>query len=83
MLAYPSGLMWCRKPENLDKTTDFGLATTILPQGAQWLSGKVSDSGARGRGFETYLLFVVSFSKTLYSLKVLVHVGPEPPLPGY
>ena len=40
--------------------------------GAQWLSDRVSDSGAKGRGFETYLLCVVSLSKTLYSLKVLV-----------
>ena len=31
-----------------------------------------SDSGARGRGFETYLRHVVSLSKTLYSPKVLV-----------
>ena len=33
-------------------------------RGARWLSGRVSDSGARGRG-------VVSLSKTLYSPKVL------------
>ena len=32
----------------------------------------VSDSGARGRGFETHLWRVVSLSKTLYSQKVLV-----------
>ena len=42
-------------------------------RGARWLSGKVSDSGARGRGFETYLRHVVSLSKTLYSPKVLVN----------
>ena len=41
--------------------------------GARWLSGRVSDSGARGRGFETYLRRVVSLSKTLYSPKVLVN----------
>ena len=35
--------------------------------GAQWLSGRMSDSGARGREFETYLRCVVSLSKTLYS----------------
>ena len=50
--------------------------TAILPllltRGARWLSGRVSDSGARGRGFETYLCRVVSLSKTLYSPKVLV-----------
>ena len=42
-------------------------------RGARWLSGRVSDSGARGRGFETYRRRVVSLSKTLYSLKVLVY----------
>ena len=40
--------------------------------GAQWLSGSVSDSGARGRGFEAYRRRVVSLSKALYSPKVLV-----------
>ena len=43
-----------------------------LKQGARWLSGTGSDSGARGRGFETCLHCVVSLSKTLYSLEVLV-----------
>ena len=45
----------------------------MLNRGAQWLSGRVSDSGARGRGFETYRRRVVSLSKTLYSPKVLVN----------
>ena len=40
---------------------------------SRWLSGRVSDSGARGRGFETYRRRVVSLSKTLYSPKVLVN----------
>ena len=40
--------------------------------GAWWLSGRASDSGGRGRGFETYLRHVVSLSKTLYSQKVMV-----------
>ena len=40
---------------------------------ARWLSGRVSDSGARGPGFETYRRRVVSLSKTLYSPKVLVN----------
>ena len=44
----------------------------LIPRGARWLSGRVSDSGARGPGFETYLRRVVSLSKTLYSPKVLV-----------
>ena len=42
-------------------------------RGARWLSGRVSDSGARDRGFETYRRRVVSLSKTLYSPKVLVN----------
>ena len=41
--------------------------------GARWLSGRVSDSGARGPGFETYRRRVVSLSKTLNSPKVLVN----------
>ena len=45
----------------------------ILRRGARWLSGRVSDSGARGPGFETYRRRVVSLSKTLYSPKVLVN----------
>ena len=40
--------------------------------GARWLSGRVSDSGARGWEFENYRCRVVSLSKTLYSPKVLV-----------
>ena len=40
-------------------------------RGARWLSGRMSDSGARGPGFETYRRRVVSLSKTLYSPKVL------------
>ena len=46
---------------------------TKIYRGARWLSGRVSDSGARGRGFETYRRRVVSLSKTLYSPKVLVN----------
>ena len=52
------------------------LSSHLLPfptRGARWLSGRVSDSGARGPGFETYLRRVVSLSKTLYSPKVLVN----------
>ena len=41
--------------------------------GARWLSGRVSDSGARSPGFETYRRRVVSLSKTLHSPKVLVN----------
>ena len=49
------------------------LGTHMDSGGARWLSGRVSDSGARGRGFETYRRRVVSLSKTLYSPKVLVN----------
>ena len=46
---------------------------SLFIRGARWLSGRVSDSGARGPGFETYRRLVVSLSKTLYSPKVLVN----------
>ena len=46
---------------------------TLANRGARWLSGRVSDSGARGPGFETYRRRVVSLSETLYSPKVLVN----------
>ena len=49
------------------------LRFSLKVRGARWLSGRVSDSGARGRGFETYRRRVVSLSKTLYSPKVLVN----------
>ena len=49
------------------------LLPTSAFRGARWLSGRVSDSGARGPGFETYRRRVVSLSKTLYSPKVLVN----------
>ena len=43
-----------------------------LFQGERGGSGRVSDSGARYRGFETYLRRVVFLSMTFYSPKVLV-----------
>ena len=46
---------------------------SVASRGARWLSGRVSDSGAIGPGFETYRRRVVSLSKTLYSPKVLVN----------
>ena len=49
------------------------LPDSLISGGARWLSGRVSDSGARGPGFETYRRRVVSLSKTLYSPKVLVN----------
>ena len=51
----------------------YTLSDTFQDRGARWLSGRVSDSGARGRGFDTYRRRVVSLSKTLYSPKVLVN----------
>ena len=48
-------------------------STNHFFRAARWLSGRVSDSGARGRGFDTYRRRVVSLSKTLYSPKVLVN----------
>ena len=54
----------------------FLISCHVIPcynRGARWLSGRVSDSGARGPGFETYRRRVVSLSKTLYSPKVLVN----------
>ena len=51
----------------------FCLPFYFVRRGARWLSGRVSDSGARGPGFETYRRRVVSLSKTLYSPKVLVN----------
>ena len=51
----------------------YDYVSTLDDRGARWLSGRVSDSGARGPGFETYRRRVVSLSKTLYSPKVLVN----------
>ena len=53
--------------------SQFQVNKSLEQGGARWLSGRVSDSGARGPGFETYLRRVVSLSKTLYSPKVLVN----------
>ena len=36
-----------------------------LPTSSRWLSGRVSDSGARGPGFETYLPCCVLEQDTL------------------
>ena len=44
-----------------------------LARGAQWPSGRVSDPGARGRGFDTYLRRIVSLRKgTFTPRKVLI-----------
>ena len=60
----------CEKKTEISNNECF---VTMDVGGARWLSGRVSDSGARGRGFETYRRRVVSLSKTLYSPKVLVN----------
>ena len=57
----------------IQKRSCFKFNLPKCARGARWLSGRVSDSGARGPGFETYLRRVVSLSKTLYSPKVLVN----------
>ena len=67
--------MYCRENKNTIQNvlTSPVCKTTDDVRGARWLSGRVSDSGARGPGFETYRCRVVSLSKTLYSPKVLVN----------
>ena len=54
------------------KTASKLTPTEAIIQGARWVSGRASDSGTIGRGFETYLRCVVTLCKTLYSPKVLV-----------
>ena len=46
----------------IDIMNDHGLEQ-LVHRGARWLSGRVSDSGARGQGFDTYRRRVVSLSK--------------------
>ena len=72
------GLTWQEKTRLVQKdpvtcSRYFDHRVQEFLRGAQWLSGRVSDSGARGPGFETYRRRVVSLSKTLYSPKVLVN----------
>ena len=62
-----------KKKNNILRLSKHKCFVTQFVRGARWLSGRVSDSGARGRGFETYRRRVVSLSKTLYSPKVLVN----------
>ena len=63
----------CEELSLINEPTHFTESSSSLIGGARWLSGRVSDSGARGPGFETYRRRVVSLSKTLYSPKVLVN----------
>ena len=42
---------------------------TIFLRGPRWLSGRASDSGARGPGFEPHDRGIVSLSKTLSESK--------------
>ena len=64
----PIMVVWCKL-----KVPSLRITVWHHSGGARWLSGRVSDSGARGPGFETYRRRVVSLSKTLYSPKVLVN----------
>ena len=49
-----------------------------LLRGAWWPSGRVSDSGARGQGFDTYIRRVVSFSKVQVAYALAkTHLLPE------
>ena len=61
------------KNERASMESAFSHYKSMGIRGARWLSGRMSDPGARGRGFETYHRRVVSLSKTLYSPKVLVN----------
>ena len=70
-LAYIT-LWQCDGNADADNRGDYN-SSPCTSRGARWLSGRVSDSGARGPGFETYRRRVVSLSKTLYSPKVLVN----------
>ena len=52
---------------------NFASILHILPREARWPSGRASDSGAIGRGFDTYLRRIVSLSKDTFTpRKVLV-----------
>ena len=52
------------------------LGSLVLQREVRWLKGRMSDSRARGRGFETYIHRVVSLRKTLcFTVKSLDHVG--------
>ena len=61
--------------QRLEEVEDLKYLGTIISnegskpeiRGARWLSGRVSDFGARGRGFGTYRRRVVSLSKTLFN----------------
>ena len=46
---------------------DVAHITNLFLGGAGWPSGRVSDCGARGRAFDTYLHSVVSFSKDTFT----------------
>ena len=67
------GAIYCHGNQSLSNLPQNPMQTFPSPNGAQWLSGRASDIGARGQRFETYLRPVVILSKTLYSLKVLVN----------
>ena len=72
-IIYTSFIRPCFEYADVVWNNYMGYEVNALKGGARWLSGRVSDSGARGPGFETYRRRVVSLSKTLYSPKVLVN----------
>ena len=47
-------------------------------RGAEWPSGRASDFGARGRGFDTYLSRVVSLSKDTFTPRVVLVIRRKP-----
>ena len=59
------GIKFCDM--NIDIMFLVQLSSTVK-RGARWLSGRVSDSGARGPGFETYRRRVVSLIMFLVKL---------------
>ena len=68
----------------LENSCEFSvmLLSTLLKEslGAQWLSGRVLDSGLRGRGFEPHRHHcVVSLSKNINPSLVLVQPGKTRP----
>ena len=72
---------YLRRVVSLSKDTFTPRKVLVVPRkhihvqswGARWPSGRASDSGASGRGFDTYLRRVVSLSKDTFTpRKVLV-----------
>ena len=79
ILWYQTFILWYQKfvmifwYHKFDFVISLNIFLISRNRGARWLSGRVSDSGARRRVFETYRRHVVSLSKALYSPKALVN----------